>query len=100
MPTVESSAAETPATYRLPPGPRTSSLLNGIAFLFARNALIRRLTARYGDTLTMRMPTFGTMVVVTRPDLVKAVYTATPDVLHGGKNPHWEIHGPGPTSSM
>jgi cytochrome P450 len=88
------TAATAPA-YRLPPGPKTPSLLNGIAFLFARNALIRRLTARYGDALTMKMPTFGTMVLVTRPDLVKAVYTAKPDVLHGGKNPLGEILGPG-----
>jgi cytochrome P450 len=89
----------TPA-YRLPPGPKTPSLLNGIAFLFARNALIRRLTARYGDALTMRMPTFGTMILVTRPHLVKAVYTAKPDVLHGGKNPLGEILGPGSLFSM
>ena len=48
----------------------------------------------------MRMPTFGTMVLVTRPDLVKAVYTAKPDVLHGGKNPLGEILGPGSLFSM
>ncbi|MGH2938834.1 MAG: cytochrome P450 [Solirubrobacterales bacterium] len=100
MPTAESTAAETSPAYRLPPGPKTPSLLNGIAFLFARNALIRRLTARYGDALTMRMPTFGTMVLVTRPDLVKAVYTAKPDVLHGGKNPLGEVLGPGSLFSM
>ncbi len=99
MPTAESTA-ETPAAYRLPPGPTTPSLVNGIAFLFARNAMIRRLSARYGDALTMRMPTFGTMVLVTRPDLVKAVYTAKPDVLHGGKNPLGEVLGPGSLFSM
>jgi len=99
MTTAESSADATP-TYRLPPGPKTPSLLNGLAFLFARNELIRRLTTRYGDALTMRMPTFGTMILVTRPDLVKAVYTAKPDVLHGGKNPLGEILGPGSLFSM
>jgi hypothetical protein len=75
-------------------------LVNGIAFLFARNELVRRLTARYGDALTMQMPGFGTMVLVTRPDLVKLVYTAKPDVLHGGKNPLGEILGPGSLFSM
>jgi cytochrome P450 family 138 len=94
MTTAESSA------YHLPPGPTTPSLVNGIAFLFARNAFVRRLTATYGDALTMRMPTFGTMVLVTRPDLVKQVYTAKPDVLHGGKNPLGEILGPGSLFSM
>ncbi|HEY2054908.1 MAG TPA: cytochrome P450 [Solirubrobacterales bacterium] len=90
----------TTATYRLPPGPKTPKLVNGIAFLFARNELVRRLTARYGDALTMQMPGFGTMVLVTRPDLVKLVYTAKPDVLHGGKNPLGEILGPGSLFSM
>jgi cytochrome P450 len=87
-------------TYRLPPGPKTPKLLNGIAFLVARNALVRRLTARYGDALTMEMPGFGTMVLVTRPDLVKQVYTAKPDVLHAGKNPLGEVLGPGSLFSM
>src|SRR3954471_11805443 len=105
MPTTEKPAPaaeplDAPVTFRLPPGPKTPSLVNGIAFLFARNSMIRRLTARYGDALTMRMPTFGTMVLVTRPDLVKAVYTAKPDVLHGGKNPLGEILGPGSLFSM
>ncbi len=86
--------------YRLPPGPKTPKLLNGLTFLVARNAMVRRLTSRYGDALTMRMPGFGTMVLVTRPDLVKQVYTAKPDVLHGGKNPLGEVLGPGSLFSM
>jgi cytochrome P450 family 138 len=90
----------TTAAYRLPPGPKTPKLVNGISFLFARNAFVRRLTARYGDALTMEMPGFGKMVLVSRPDLVKQVYTAKPDVLHGGKNPLGEILGPGSLFSM
>jgi cytochrome P450 len=86
--------------YRLPPGPKMPKLLNGIAFLVARNAFVRRLTARYGDALTIQMPGFGTMVLVTRPDLVKQVYTAKADVLHGGKNPLGEVLGPGSLFSM
>jgi cytochrome P450 family 138 len=97
---VSTIVAMTTVEYRLPPGPKTPKLLNGVAFLFARNAMVRRLTARYGDALTMRMPGFGTMVLVTRPDLVKQVYTAKPDVLHGGKNPLGEILGPGSLFSM
>jgi cytochrome P450 family 138 len=94
MTTVENAA------YRLPPGPKTPKLLNGIAFLVARNAFVRRLTARYGDALTIQMPGFGTMVLVTRPDLVKQVYTAKADVLHGGKNPLGEVLGSGSLFSM
>jgi cytochrome P450 len=48
----------------------------------------------------MEMPGFGTMVLVTHPDLVKQVYTAKPDVLHGGKNPLGEVLGPGSLFSM
>ena len=90
----------TSESYRLPPGPKTPKLLNGIAFLIARNALIRNLQKRYGDALTMLMPGFGQMVLVTRPDLVKAVYTAKPDVLHAGKNPLGEVLGHGSLFSM
>jgi cytochrome P450 family 138 len=86
--------------YRLPPGPKTPKLLNGIAFIIARNAMVKRLVRKYGDALTMEMPGFGTMVLVTRPDLVKQVYTAKADVLHGGKNPLGEILGPGSLFSM
>jgi cytochrome P450 len=86
--------------YRLPPGPKTPRLLNGVLFLAARNALIRRLQRRYGDAFTITMPGFGQMVLVSRPDLVKQVYTAKPDVLHGGKNPLGEVLGPGSLFSM
>jgi cytochrome P450 family 138 len=93
-------AAMTTETYRLPPGPKTPKVLNGIVFLAARNAFISRLQRRYGDALTMLMPGFGQMVLITRPDLVKQVYTAKPDVLHAGKNPLGEILGPGSLFSM
>ena len=86
--------------YRLPAGPKTPRLLNGLAFLLARNPMTRRLQRRYGDAFTIEMPGFGPMVVVARPDLVKQVYTARPDVLHGGKNPLGEVLGPGSLFSM
>jgi cytochrome P450 family 138 len=86
--------------YRLPPGPRTPRLLNGFLFLALRNALSRGLKRRYGDAFTIEMPGIGRMVLVARPDLVKQVYTAKPDVLHGGKNPLGEVLGPGSLFSM
>ncbi|MFT3866396.1 MAG: cytochrome P450 [Solirubrobacterales bacterium] len=86
--------------YRLPPGPKTPKLLNGIAFLVARNAMIGRLRRRYGDAFTLDMPSFGRIVIVSAPEMVKQVYTAKPDVLHAGKNPLGEILGPGSLFSM
>jgi cytochrome P450 len=89
-----------PIAYRLPDGPKTPSLLNGVLFLFARNSAMSRLRRRYGDAFSVRVPGFGDMVVVTHPDLVKQVYTAKPTVLHGGKNPIGEVLGPGSLFSM
>src|ERR1700761_79665 len=86
--------------YRLPPGPKTPKLWNGIAFLVARNAMIRRLQKRYGDSVLIAMPGFGQMVLVSTPEMVKQVYTAKPDVLHAGKNPLGEVLGPGSLFSM
>jgi cytochrome P450 len=102
---LDTSAAAGPAAadssaHRLPPGPRTPRLLNGVLFLAARNGMIRRLQRRYGDAFTIDMPGFGTMILVSRPDLVKQVYMAKPDVLHGGKNPLGEVLGPGSLFSM
>jgi cytochrome P450 len=86
--------------FQLPPGPRSPKLLNGLAALFAQRAFIRRLQRRYGDAYTVELPVIGTTVVVTHPDLVKAVYTAKPAVLHGGKNPLGRLLGPGSLFSM
>jgi cytochrome P450 family 138 len=86
--------------YRLPPGPGTPKLFNGISFLVARNAMIKRLQRKYGDEVSIEMPGFGHMVLVSTPELVKTVYTAKPDVLHAGKNPLGEILGPGSLFSM
>lgn len=93
-------ARMTTPEYRLPDGPKTPELFNGIAFLVARNRFIQRLQRRYGDAFSMRIPGFGQMVLVTTPELVKQVYTAKPDVLHGGKNPLGEVLGPGSLFSM
>lgn len=87
-------------TYSVPAGPKTPKLVNGVLFLLARNAMMRRLQRRYGDAFSLSMPGFGEMVMVTKPDLVKQIFTAKPDVLHGGKNPLGEVLGPGSLFSM
>jgi hypothetical protein len=46
------------------------------------------------------LPVIGKTVVVSNPELVKAVYTAKPTVLHGGKNPLGGLLGPGSLFSM
>jgi cytochrome P450 family 138 len=93
-------AAPPDNAYRLPDGPRTPLLINGVLFLFARNWLMRQLQQRYGDVFTIKLPTVGAAVIVSHPELVKAVYTASPAVLHGGKNPLGEVLGPGSLFAM
>jgi cytochrome P450 len=85
---------------RLPDGPRTPRQLNGLFFLFGRRWAVRRLHRRYGDAYTLELPVVGRTVVVSNPELVKAVYTAPPDVLYGGKNPLGGLLGPGSLFSM
>ena len=86
--------------FRLPDGPKSPKLVNGLLALFAQRRFIRRLQRRYGDAYTVDLPVIGTTVIVTHPDLVKAVYTAEPTVLHGGKNPLGGLLGPGSLFSM
>jgi hypothetical protein len=95
-PTPHATAPE----FRLPHGPKTPRLLNGVVFLVAQQRSIRRLQRRWGDAYTVDLPVIGKTVVVSHPDLVKAVYTAKPNVLHGGKNPLGSLLGPGSLFSM
>jgi cytochrome P450 family 138 len=61
---------------------------------------MRRLRRRYGDAYTVDLPVIGRTVVVSHPDLVRAVFTAKPNVLHAGKNPLGSLLGPGSLFSM
>jgi cytochrome P450 family 138 len=96
--TIPSQTAD--AGFRMPEGPKSSTLVNGLMFLVARNISARRMSKRYGDAYTLKLPVIGTTVVVANPDLVKAVFTAKPDVLHGGKNPLGAVLGPGSLFSL
>lgn len=89
-----------PEGYRLPGGPKSPTWFNGVLFFLARNVSARRLQRRYGGAYTLTMPVIGRTVVLTDPDLVKAMFTAKPDVLHGGKNPLGDVLGPGSLFSM
>lgn len=88
------------AEFRIPDGPKTNSGINGLQFLFRRQAHFRELQREYGDVFSMKLPTVGTIVVVADPDYVKQVFTAPTDVLHAGKNPLGEMLGPGSLFSM
>lgn len=86
--------------FRLPPGPRSPRFLNGLLFLVAQRWSTRRLQRRWGDAYTVELPVIGTTVVVSHPELIRAVFTAKPTVLHAGKNPLGSLLGAGSLFSM
>ena len=69
----------------LPPGPRYPAAIQMIGFWKRPLAYLERLRARYGKTFTLRLPASPPLVVLTRPEDVKAIYTAPPDVLAPGQ---------------
>jgi len=75
-----------PVSWRgLPPGPRMPYPLQIIAFLHRRRPFLERCRARYGSPFTLRFrvpPVPG--VVVFKPDQIKQIFMAPPDVLWTG----------------
>ncbi len=84
------------ATSRgLPPGPRLQRT-SGVALLLNNEGILRRLRGRYGDAFTIDVPLLGRGVVISSPDLVKAMFTASNEVLRFAEdNPLAEVVGPG-----
>ncbi|MBI5309513.1 MAG: cytochrome P450 [Actinobacteria bacterium] len=86
---------------RLPPGPKWPRLAQGLIFLVAQRQTARMLQRRYGDAVTVRLPVFGTGVLLSDPELIKQTFTASPDVLYGGEgSPLGNILGPGSFFSL
>jgi cytochrome P450 len=80
---------------RVPPSPRIPKLVQGVGYGLFRRQTVKRLTARYGEAFTIKVPLFGNMVVVTDPALAKQVFTASPEDL-GNVQPNLSrIFGPG-----
>jgi hypothetical protein len=67
------------------------------ALVFSNNrSVLRRIQRRHGDAFRITLPAIGPAVVVSSPELVKQMFTASPDVLLGGEgNPLAAILGPG-----
>jgi len=66
---------------KLPPATRIPKLLQGMIFAFSRKGMLRRVTERYGPAVTMHIPMYGHMVMVSDPQLAKQVFTTSPDEL-------------------
>ncbi|MBI3693208.1 MAG: cytochrome P450, partial [Mycolicibacterium aromaticivorans] len=84
---------------RLPPGPNTPRLLQGIRFLTARRAVVGDLGRRYGSAVTLNLPIFGRTVLISDPTLIKELFTTGSDLVGRATN-LGEVLGPGSTFSL
>lgn len=68
-----------------PPGPGAPAVIQAVRYLRDPLGFLAGYQRRYGDIFTVRFPTFGRLVYVARPDLVKAVFTGAPSIFHAGE---------------
>jgi len=73
---------DTPSPF--PPGPSQHPLRQLIQYSLRPTQYLEA-CARYGETFTMRMSGFGTMVQFTRPDDIREVFRGDASVLHAGE---------------
>ena len=70
---------------QLPPGPRTPSVVQTMAWWLRPISFLERNRARYGKRFTIRLMGERVFVMLSDPADVKQVYTAPHDVLHPGE---------------
>ena len=80
---------------RIPPSPKWPKLVQGVGYGLFRRQTVGRLTAKFGEAFTIKVPVFGNMVVVTDPALAKQVFTASPEDLGNIRPNLSRIFGPG-----
>ena len=68
----------------LPPGPPHHPLRQLMHYSF-KPAEFMEACDRYGETFTMRLAGFGTLVQLTRPDDIREVFRGDPAILHAGE---------------
>jgi cytochrome P450 len=79
------NGAEPAARHGLPPGPRLPRAVQTAVWFRRAQSVLDACRARYGHTFTLRIAYEGTWVFVTRPEDIKAVFTADPAHLHAGE---------------
>src|SRR2546430_1465074 len=63
-------------TVKFPAGPAAPAIVQGLQLLANRYDRARRWRDRYGRTFTVRLPRFGTAVMISDPADVKTVFAA------------------------
>ncbi|MBV9717122.1 MAG: cytochrome P450 [Solirubrobacterales bacterium] len=69
----------------LPPGPRLPPALQLLAFWKRPAASLVRLRRRYGTRFTIQLPLQPPFVIISNPEEIKALFTASPEALHPGE---------------
>src|SRR3954469_24415911 len=69
----------------LPPGPAAPSVVQVARWIARPTEFMSRAQRRYGDVFTVRFASVGRIVFVSRPSLIKDIFTASPDQLHAGE---------------
>jgi cytochrome P450 len=81
--TLPRSAA--PASGAHPPGSRLPALAQAVRYARDPLGFLIGFQRRYGDIFTVSFPYFGKIVYVASPELVKAVFTGSPQQFHAGE---------------
>ena len=84
---------------RLPSGPRMPKIVQGLAFVAARDKAVGALGRRYGTAFTLKLPIFGESLVISDPVLIKELFAMRSDLV--GRAPNLgRMFGPGSTFSL
>ncbi|MQA74811.1 MAG: cytochrome P450 [Solirubrobacterales bacterium] len=73
------------ASSRLPPGPRMPSAVQTLGWWNRSIPFMERCRARYGRRWTLRLLGTPPFVMLSDPEQIRAVFTASADVLHPGE---------------
>lgn len=84
----------------LPPGPRMPAAMQSLGWWARPVPFLERCRARYGKTFTIRLVAQEPFVMISDPADLKAVFTASPDVLHPGEGAQILEPIVGPTSIL
>jgi cytochrome P450 len=70
---------------KLPPGPRKPKALQTLGWWSRPVAFLEHCRRRYGKRFTIRLLSTPPFVMLSDPDEIKELFTATPEVLHPGE---------------
>jgi cytochrome P450 len=73
------------ASESFPPGPRAPAIVQLLRFGRNPSRQFLRLHERYGDVFSVSFPSFGSLVYVADPGLVKEIFASDPRRLHAGE---------------